>query len=403
MNQSNLQNMFDDYLESKSIFRNKKALTSSFKPENILHRGDQVEELASILAPSLKGNDPSNIFIYGSVGTGKTLVVKHVTNEIREASQKSDKGLEIIYINCKMKKVADTEYRLLAQLARELGGEVPSTGLPTDAVYDRFFDKLKERNGVVIIILDEIDALVKKVGDDFLYNLTRIDEDLEGTRVSIIGISNDLNFTEYMDARVKSSLSEEEIIFPPYNALELKGILNQRTDLALNDGALEDGVISKCAALAAQEHGDARRALDLIRVAGELAERSNKDIIGTELLDKAQTKIEKDRIVETVKSQPKHSKLTLYTILDMYENNGEKIATGEVYNNYKKYVNEVGASSLTQRRVSDLISELDMLGIINAEVISKGRYGRTRQISVDLPDPVFNRVEEVLEDTFYFS
>lgn len=402
MDESNLQNMFNDYLESKSIFNNKKALTSSFKPGDILHRDEQIEELASILAPALKGDSPSNIFIYGTVGTGKTLVVNHVAKEIKEASQKADDNLEIVYINCKMKKVADTEYRLLAQLARELGGDVPSTGLPTDAVYDRFLERLEETEGAVIIVLDEIDVLVKKAGDEFLYNFTRLGENLEKTGVSIIGISNDLNFTEYMDARVKSSLSEEEIIFPPYNALELKDILRQRCELGLHDGSLEDGVISKCAALAAKEHGDARRALDLIRVAGELAEREKEDEITTTLLDRAQTKIEKDRIVETVKSQPKHSKLTLYTIMDLCNGNGEKVATGEVYNNYKKYANELGAKCLTQRRVSDLISELDMLGVINAEVISKGRYGRTRQISMDLSSSVKTKVQDVLEDTFYF-
>lgn len=403
MSERNLQDMFDDYLESKSIFKDKDALTTSFKPDEILHRDEQIEELASILAPSLKGEDPSNIFIYGTVGTGKTLVVKHVSQEIKEAAGKSDKNLELIYINCKMKKVADTEYRLLAQLARELGAEVPSTGLPTDAVYDKFFEELEELNGVVIITLDEIDALVKKVGDDFLYNLTRIGDDLENTKVSIIGISNDLNFTEYMDARVKSSLSEEEIIYPPYNALELKDILRQRTELGVHEDSLKGGVISKCAALAAQEHGDARRALDLLRVAGELAEREGETKITTDYLDKAQTKIEKDRIVETVKTQPKHSKLTLYTILDLYKNNGGKMATGEVYSNYKDYANEVGASSLTQRRISDIISELDMLGVINAKVISKGRYGRTRQITVDLNSSVLERVKDLLENTFYFD
>lgn len=392
--------MFSEYIEKDSVFKNKDALTTSWRPTNILHRDEQINDLASILAPSLKGNDPSNVFLYGSVGTGKTLIVKHVTEELRNVAAEEEIDLNILYINCKMKKVADTEYRLLAKLARQLGEDVPSTGLPTDEIYNRFFEALKDQKGVVIIALDEIDALVKKVGDEFLYNLTRINDDLEETRVSILGISNDLNFTEYMDSRVKSSLSEEEIIFPPYNALELTEILRERTKKGFIDNVLGDGVISKCSALAAQEHGDARRALDLIRVAGELAERTNDEKIQKRHVDKAQDKIERDRVVETVRSQPKHSKLVLYTILDMTEDD-EEIATGDVYSNYKELCKDVDVSELTQRRVSGLISELDMLGVINAKVISKGRYGRTRQISVDLSEDIRNQIEELVEDNFY--
>jgi len=382
------------------VFKNKDALTTNWKPENILHRDQQINELASILAPSLKGNDPSNVFLYGSVGTGKTLIVKHVTEELKSVADDKEIDVNILYINCKMKKVADTEYRLLAKLARQLGEDVPSTGLPTDEIYNRFFSALQDQKGVVVIALDEIDALVKKVGDEFLYNLTRINDDLEHTKVSILGISNDLNFTDYMDSRVKSSLSEEEIIFPPYNAIELREILKERTDKAFVDNMLMDGVISKCSALAAQEHGDARRALDLLRVAGELSERSESDIVEKRHVDMAQSKIERDRVVETVRSQPKHSKLVLYTILEMTSGE-EDIATGDVYSEYKELCEELEVSELTQRRVSGLISELDMLGVINAKVISKGRYGRTRQISVDLSENIRGRLEQMVEEKFY--
>jgi len=400
MSQSNLKSMFSNYLDKDSVFKNKDALTTGWKPDNILHRDEQIDDLASILAPALKGNDPSNVFLYGSVGTGKTLIVKHVTEELSGVADEQNIDLNVLYINCKMKKVADTEYRLLAKLARQLGEDVPSTGLPTDEIYNRFFNALKEQKGVVVIALDEIDALVKKVGDEFLYNLTRINDDLEETKVSILGISNDLNFTEYMDSRVKSSLSEEEIIFPPYNALELREILKERTDKAFVEDKLEGGVISKCSALAAQEHGDARRALDLLRVAGELCERSDDEKIYKKHVDRAQDKIERDRMVETVRSQPKQSKLVLYTILQMTEDEDE-IATGDVYSEYKELCGDVDVSELTQRRVSGLISELDMLGVINAKVISKGRYGRTRQISVDLPEEIRSQLEEMVEEKFY--
>ncbi|HLE95808.1 MAG TPA: cell division control protein Ccd6, partial [Candidatus Thermoplasmatota archaeon] len=183
----------------------------------------------------------------------------------------------------------------------------------------------------------------------------------------------------------KSSLGEEEIIFPPYDASQLKDILIQRAAIAIKDGALEESVIPVCAALAAQEHGDARRALDLLRVAAEIAERENVRTVTEKHVRKAQNKIELDRVTEVVRTLPTQSKLVLLATI-LLEEAGEKgLITGEVYDTYRELCQATGVDVLTQRRVTDLISELDMLGILQARVISKGRYGRTKEIMMSVP------------------
>jgi len=236
-----------------------------------------------------------------------------------------------------------------------------------------------------VIMLDEIDKLVEKSGDDTLYNLSRMNSELENSRVSIMGISNDLKFTDFLDPRVKSSLGEEEIVFPPYDANQLRDILEHRAEEAFEPDALTDDVIPLCAAFAAQEHGDARRALDLLRTAGELAERDQTDGVEEAHVRKAQEKIELDRVVEVVRTLPQQSKLVLFAIILLERQGVHSINTGEVYNIYKRLCEELDTDVLTQRRVTDLISELDMLGIVNAVVVSKGRYGRTKEISLSVP------------------
>jgi len=303
-NQKTIQDIFKEYLNRQPIFKNKQILTISYTPDNVPHREEQIAQLGTILAPSLKNERPSNVFIYGAPGTGKTLVTQKVLSELKKTADEIGSNITTVYVNAKMKKVADTEYRLMAHLANLLGEDIPATGLPTDEVYRRFFNILREIRGTVIIAIDEIDSLVSKVGDEFLYNFTRIHHDIHETNISIIGISNNLSFTEYLDARVRSSLSEEEILFPPYNAEELKDILEERAKEAINEGKYDMSVISKCAALAAQEHGDARRALDLLRVAGELAERENATKIEERHVDLAEGKVDMDRILEAVKTQP---------------------------------------------------------------------------------------------------
>ena len=204
--------------------------------------------------------------------------------------------------------------------------------------------------------------------------------------MTFVGVSNDLRFANDLDPRIKSSLAEEDLNFPSYNALQLQDILLERSKGAFKDGSISEGVIEKCAAYAAREHGDARRALDLLRVAGELAERKNDLKVDIVHIDEAESKIENDLVVEVINTLPKQSQLTLLAIFDLYEKKGnEKFFTGDVYEVYMNLCIKCGLKPLTQRRLSDLIAELDMLGIINAKVISKGRYGRTKEIGLAMP------------------
>ena len=397
---ADLNKFFKEYLSQDLLFKHKKTLMSNYIPDSVEYRDEQIQSVAHILAPALKNEKPSNLFIYGKTGTGKTLTIQYVSQQMKELSETQNINLHISYLNCKLKRVADTEYRLIAQLARDFDKIIPPTGLPTDEVYKMFFDAIDQKEGIIIIVLDEIDQLVKKAGDEILYNLTRINAELKKSQVTLIGISNDLIFTDNLDARVKSSLSEEEVVFPPYNAVEIQNILRHRAQEAFKPGALQQGVIEKCSAYAAREHGDVRRAIDLLRVAGELAERKGESQVHIEHLDDAEDKIERDRIQDTVMTQPKQHQSCLYAIIKVFEDEKQQYAlTGEVYEVYKELCHQMGLRPLTQRRISDIITELDMLGIINAKIISKGRFGRTREIALSIPTSTKPKILKILQES----
>ena len=399
MGEKQIQDIFEKFLSQESLFQDKKVLQSSYTPDALLHRDEEINQLAKILAPALRLERPSNVFLYGKTGTGKTVTATYTANEIKKVAEQRNIPLKVAYINCKLSRVADTEYRVIAQLAREFEKEIPATGLPTDEVYKMFFKAIDTKEQLIILILDEIDQLVKKVGDEIMYNLTRINTNLKKSQLSLIGISNDLVFTDSIDPRVKSSLSEEEVIFPPYNALQLQDILRRRATNAFKEKVVEAGVVEKCAAYAAREHGDARRALELLRVAGEIAERNGEQTVKITHIDHAEEKIERDRVIDIVKTQPKQQQTTLYSIFSLYNSQNTVIYTGDVYDVYKTFCGKVGLYPLTQRRVSDIIAELDMLGIINAKVVSKGRFGRTREISVAIPQTVKPKIMTILQQS----
>lgn len=398
--------IFQPLLESKSMFIDREVLRPTYMPEELPHRENEINSLATILVSALKGDTPSNVFIYGKTGTGKTAVSKYVGKKLvqkakeigskKDAEEENEKSVHYVYINC---EVVDTEYGVLSNIGNHIiknwEDRIPFTGWPIEKVYSRLIDVIDARERVVIIVLDEVDKLVSKSGDDVLYILTRMNADLKKAKASVIGISNDLRFTELLDPRVKSSLGEEELIFPPYNAHQLQDILKQRARKAFIDDALDPSVIPLCAALAAQEHGDARRALDLLRVSAELAERENSKKVAEKHVRKAQSKIELDRITEVVRTLPTQSNLVLLGIILNEETGQRELTTGEVYSTYKEICKKVGITALTQRRVADLISELDMLGIINARVVSFGRGGRTRLIQSSVP---IEETKKVLEE-----
>jgi cell division control protein 6 len=394
-----LGEIFDSAVNN-SLFKNKGVLQVKYTPESIPHREDQIKSIAGILASSLRGERPSNLFIYGKTGTGKTLSVQYVQNELVKKADELEVEVRFEYLNCKLKKVADTEYRILAALVQQLGGSVPATGLPTDQVWSRFIELIDSKKQLIIFIFDEIDQAVAKMGDSFLYSITRLNQELSKAQISIIGISNDVTFLENIDPRVRSSLGEEEFVFPPYNAIQLQDILNDRCSKAFKDGVIEDGVIGKCAAYAAREHGDARRALDLLRIAGELSEREGKNKINEAYIDLANKKIERDKILDIVESEPKQFQLVLYAIMQLTKNakntDLDKLFTGDVYNYYEELCRKTKTDPLTQRRISDILAEIDMLGLINAQVISKGRHGRTREIRLSVPSNLFDKIEAIL-------
>lgn len=399
MEEKGLVGFFKNFLDKDLLFKDKKILQANYSPENIPHRKEQIQQIAQIMAPALKLQKPSNLFIYGKTGSGKTLSVQHVVDNMNLLAEEKNIPLKICYINCKLKKIADTEYRLVAQIASEFGEIIPTTGLPTQEVYKIFFNAINKKEQLIILVLDEIDQLIEKTGDEVLYNLTRMNSELKNTQISLIGISNNLVFTDNLDPRVKSSLSEEEILFPAYNALQLQDILKERSKKAFKEKSISQGVVEKCAAYAAREHGDARRALELLRVAGEIAERNGLEKVDIKHIDEAEDKIDSDRVLDVVKTQPKQIQATLYAILNIFEKRKSLILTGEVYNYYKNVCSKIKLRPLTQRRISDIISELDMLGIINGKVISKGRYGRTREISLSVQPIMEPKIKEILEQS----
>ncbi len=385
-NPSSAGEYLDSLLQAKSeLFRTtKEVLRDSYVPSRLPHREQQVRQVAEILAPALKGDLPSNLLIYGKIGTGKTAVVAQVRQEILRRTELAE-HISFVSINCGN---IDTPYSLLQTIgntfAKNEADRVP-TGWSLDRVQAGMRRLMDSKGGIILLILDEIDRLVARSGDGVLYTLSQLNTELETARVVLVGISNDLKFTNQLDARVRSRLNEEKILFPPYDALQLQDILRERAREAFRDGVVDPGVVERCAAYAALENGDARRALALLRLSAEMADRDHAKRITPDHVVKAKNRLEQDIIIECVRTLPPHCKVLLYAILQSYERRRNGVLTGEVYEGYKRLAERLGLQPLHARSISNYVSELESLGLIRATIVSRGRGGRTREIIVDVP------------------
>ena len=399
---SGKNNVFDRLIQEERIFRNREALASTYIPSEFPHRDNEINDVANILKPALYGARPSNILIYGQTGTGKTAVAKFICKQIVSKAEAEGKKIHTAYINCKQ---TNTPYGILTNIGKTYSNDwedkVPNAGWRIDKVYSALKEKADEDGGIAIVILDEIDTLVSKSGDDILYHLTGLNSDLDNSKISLIGISNDTKFTSWLDPRVKSRMGEESLTFAPYNALQIENILVQRAKMAFHEGAVDPLVLSYCSSRAALEHGDARKALDLLRISAEIAEREGKEIVTVEYVSKAENVMEHDLVRSLISTLPLQPKVTLASIIlnRGSKENGQQ-TTGEVYNTYSLICKRFKVEQLTQRRVGHIISELDMQGLINAKVVSLGRQGRTRYISLSIEQ---SQIDGALDNDSFLS
>jgi len=388
----------DVFSQDDNIFANRQLLNIGHvpNPDRIVGRDDEIRKLAEQLRGAIDGHAPDNVIIYGKTGTGKSLVSKYVMTRAQETAE-SAVSIGTVYLDC---SEDNTETQAVSSLARRLnqqditGTAVPPTGLSTAKYYKHFWEIIDAQFDVAIIILDEVDLLAN---DDLLMKLSRAEEaDKVDCHIGIIAISNKIQYAEDLNERVKSSLRHKELFFQPYDATQLRDILQNRTD-AFQTDVLTDDVVPLCAAFAAQEHGDARKAIDILRHAGKIAYKQGAKMVTEAHVREAQQYAEKDRFRELIDGAPTQAKTILMALAELSLNaEAEAFPTRKVFEQYQLICKQIGMDELTERRFRDILKEQAFLGIVEIHKKNQGLAGGVNLENRLIEDPEI--VKDILRE-----
>lgn len=363
------------FRKTVSIFDNEDAVKEEWVPEKLPEREDELDELEKVFMPIVNRSTPQNAFVYGDTGQGKTVATEVILDELQEyVEDELDEQLTVVKSTL---QGSNTSYQAVGKLLThvEPGTETPPKGLSYDDLIFRLFSALAEIGGYVVIVLDEVDSLGSD--DDLLYEIPRARKNgrLENARVSLVGISNDYNYKQNLSPKVKDTPMDQEIYFAPYDAPQLQTILEQRKEIAFEDGVVEDDVIPLAAAYAAQDEGSARQALKFLYQAGVLA-RSNEDkTVTVEHLKEAREVIEQENIISNVTEFTVHNQVTLLALASLEAKGETPARTKQVYAEYREIAKRAGIDPLTSRSIGEKLPDFDTYSFATVANTTGGSVG----------------------------
>jgi cell division control protein 6 len=379
-----IEDMLLEFDDQDGLIRDRALLDPNYvvEEDRIVGRDEQLQEVTKMLRVALGDNRPPNLFLYGPSGTGKSLITKAVCHNISRICESRDIRFGTVEVNCQdLDTLGIAVYELVQQAADAAGVpiEVPKHGVATKEKWDELYRIVNEHFDSVVFVLDELDMLVGRRDKQepafsrLLYQLSRAGANDElNAYISVVAISNDTKMMESVGSRAVSSFTPEDVHFDDYDANQLQAILRRRQD-AFHDDVVDDDVIPLAAAFAAQTHGDARKAIDLMRVAGELAEREGDTRVREKHVRTAQEKVEKNRVLEVVRGISTQKKLCLYAtaaVASQTEGGTARSTTG--YRVYQYLTDAIDADQYHQETYVNKMKELTTYSLVDFERRSHG-------------------------------
>ncbi len=380
------------FLDDEQLIRSEQlAVLEQIFNANV--RDSEIKELSSHFAGILQGDHPVHLALWGKTGTGKTLTMTYFLNVLAEICREKKVPIRRIHLDLSTPRPC---FRALNDLACLLNASKRyKKGISLEELMLRIEASLADYSGYLILFIDEADN-IRRDKDTFMTFLIRRLPQRIPSKLILVFASNRLDWSDNLDPRVKSFLKLNELIFKPYDAVDLQKILRIRVEKALHPKAVEPGVIEKVAALSSRDHGDARQAVALLAKSAYLAEKVGCKIT-LELVDRAASEIEQDKYLIMIRTAPPQLQAAMAAVIETAkQSEAGSFAAGDAYDAYKAFCRKAGIRGLTLRAFRDLLTELDMYSFLRTRVLSRGRHGRIREILLELPGELVDKIYDTI-------
>jgi cell division control protein 6 len=392
-----MNNTIEDELLSSSVIKNLNALDFDYVPEELIHRDEQLRFLAQMFKPLLSCVS-QNVIIKGPVGTGKTVIAKKFCSSIVNIARKQGKIIEYVHINCRKRS---TDAMVLLGILNHFDSRFPDRGFSVQEMLQVLSKQLIKRDAQLLVVLDEVDALLKKSGSNLIYDLTRFsDESLkEKYPISLLLISQK-DVISMLDTATLSTFKRSNVLsLERYTHDELYDIVKQRVELAFHKDTVNEDCIDLIADIAT-EWGDARFAIELLWKAGIAADHQHIEIVTPEHVRAAKAETYSIVTESKLRNLDRHPLLTLYAVAKRLKKDGTAyVNTGDAEKTYALTCEEYNEKPRTHTMFWSYLKQIENAGFINIKPSGKGHLGATQLISLpDIPaEIVSNKVEELLK------
>lgn len=309
-------------MPESAIFLDRAKLSPRFVPEELLHREEQVEQILHVFSSAAGEPDkfPLTILqVIGVAGIGKTTTVIRSTKIIEEEFAKNRRKLKTAYINLKLQ--GGNKFAIYRFLLERLAPDLPAQGLSAEEMLRYLLKYLRDNSQYALIIMDEIDYLIKTSKDSsIVYDLTRLNEFEPEKPCNVKGvvfIARGTDFYSRLDPAELSTLGRVPMDFSPYTLEQASDILACRCEQAFNPKTIGSDIIDQVAKIttSAEVNGDVRYALDLLLYAGNLAESQGEERVTLEHVRKVHGQIHPTITTEEIEQLSKNHVISLVAVV----------------------------------------------------------------------------------------
>jgi cell division control protein 6 len=388
--------IIEDELFSSSVIKDNHALDFDYVPGELPHRTEQLKKLAQMFKPLFTGTS-QNACVRGPVGTGKTAMIKYFCQSLVHIARKQGTILEYVHINCRKRS---TNAMVLLGVLTHFDARFPDRGFSVQEMLQVLRTHLQRKEAQLLLVLDEVDALIKKDGSNLLYDLTRFNDETMGkkTPVSVIIISQKDVFPNLEAAALSTFKRSNTIHLEKYTRDELYDIIQQRVTLAFHAGTVRSESLDLIADIAG-ESGDARFSIELLWRAGLYADEKHTKQVTPEHVRAAKAETYSIVTETKLRNLGKHQLLTLLAIAKRLQKEESAYTnTGDVEKTYAITCEEYAEDARAHTMFWNYLKEIEHAGFIRVKPSGKGQVGHSQFISLpDIPAEVLReKLEELL-------